>query len=341
MYFTRCRSAPCRSYNLARVALLFLVLLVAKTSRGADPERRFRDEYPAAAAKLRADVLNLVCKGSGQHGKKVTFRAKCIFLGQSAIAIFHYPEDLQANLGAGKVNCWTPDLTFTLMQLLPDGPYAITSIANDPASLERAKLTIGLDAENFAFAAFQLYDTAVADLLADPGFVITRATELSEGGTDLVRIEFDLTQSRSWYQSGHMTLIPSLEWAVRDYELLYRSDHGERATEAGVIHCKRWPSGIVFPTTVSITSRTEDKGETTAGEPWEMRFDAVDLNTVTAEQFSLSAFNVPDVVLEARRSSYPFNRWLFWTLCALALATSLLLWRRYRRDRDGVRQHAA
>ncbi len=312
---------------------------VVEPSDTSDVTHRFLAEYGAAFERLQQPLSNARCTlrriqqdyhADGTH-----------FLKDGAMQeVLSFDADKRIpDFGEGRVECFTNDYVFRLTRPADPDVFVVKGIAHtaqmgpdetrawNVRRLGRIRL--------FAFAAYQIDQRTVADLLADPTFRVTRATT-SQEVPERVTIGFSVDQwtNREDFSSGEMTFIPDLDWALGGYTIETVGLDGPqpyRNRYTATIECQRWGmERYVFPRRVDITmgSIFPDSG---AAPPIHdiVEYQAVEFGSVGDEQFLLSAFGLPNHLLDPSRNKR--RDWLPWLLTAnvaiLAVA-ALMLYRR-------------
>lgn len=293
----------------------------------ADVESRFRTEYPNAALDLEGAVANIHCAGVRTVDGRVT-RTEFFVRGDSWLSVLNYDSETAKKRDAvAQVNCRVPHYSFQLQKLSDERPFLIREHSNDDQQMVRTRRVLQNELGSFVFGAFQIDAIAVKDMLAEPQFRVIRASHVSKDGEQLVEVDFDLSETRFWVQSGQIVFSPSRRWAISRYEVLLKPDgSGARLVRAGTVSYTQWPAGdFVFPKSVQINDTVTVEGKERKHSR-RMEFDSVKFGTLGDEEFKLTAFGLPDVPFSAQRGV--FGKWQFWALSIIIVVLSAALWRR-------------
>jgi len=340
-----------RKFGLAGTSIFAFMLfqagpLLAESTDEPEPESWFRSEYAVAVQRLEKPLTNLRCKGTVKW--KVTGNAaptglfceadsEHLVKGTSRLALFNYDrQHSSAGYDGTKVLCQTPSYTFKLQRSVRDRPYVITRFETDKVNMARAGIEVVVLNDIYMFAAIAADAPKIKDYLGDPSVKIVRVSKGVQQHPELVEVAFDFTGSSYGYKSGRVILDTTLDWAIREYELVLAvgDEATWRSTHKCTVLCQRWgPSRFVFPKRVIyMTDAGTPDGTKQVKDEKEVEFSEVVLNKVSDAQFTLAAFGLPDLARLPSRTYYPFDNWLFWVCVLLAILSSGLLWLKYRRQ---------
>jgi hypothetical protein len=301
---------------------VLIVLCWCSTRVGASEDdelhREFLDQYPQAVERLKKATWNLYYEARHSHDSK-KYRIKAWFdaaaefekgnraalNNKGSMAGESLRESPKGRLAAF-VYCATPEYAFNLEKVEKNSPYLISYYGDDPYRIETYKL-FATDYSNVAFAAFQLYDLPIDHVLKEPSFKIVSLKKLSRDGEDLIEIRFELLNSKLWYESGSWIVSPAEDWAVREYEVVMRSSEvdGVPWIDAGKITYKRIENRSVFPSTIEVTrSHSPQPGKERIHEKFITHIDKVTFDSVSAANFRLSAFGLPDIPVNGSWNRY-------------------------------------
>jgi len=313
--------------------------------RGHDSEEQIRAEWLKGVGRLEEPLKNIACQAhgtiSGYSDEEYSYRfsARYLVKGDSRLVIYHYdPKHPRPRYGASSVYCLTPSWVFELGQGFAGGPYFIRAYEPDLSRASRrfvrADARMKRELDVYVFAAVSICDIPVRELLADPGVKITAIKRPSEGEPGAVEVSFEFTDPNSSpnYKSGVAVLKPSLDWAISRYEIVLRSQPGVRETISGTVLCQRWgPTEFVFPKKVERADETTTPDGKRYWRTAQVEFEDVALRQVSDSDFTLGAFGLPELP-GPMRCFYPFDSLLFWLLVLMAVASGMVLWRKYRKE---------
>ncbi len=320
------------------IAALF-PLLRACAGKLEDSDVVFLEAYAGALLHLKNDVSNVVCTARVEHittfadptasgnDQGLVSNAKFQIKGTSVLAMYDYVMERSPGKPATLVACVTPDYAFTLNRQLPGGPMIVNYFG--PA---RWKVASSLERYStaFVFASHRPPYMPIEDILADPCVRLSGISEVLEGAEKLVDVHFELPGSKLPYEAGKIVLSPKLNWAVREYESVWRHrEQGWRTVNSGKISYAERENSRVFPQRIHLVEQTWKGVTEWSKHDWKVEFEEVTFDNAKDHDFSLAAFGLPEITLETERRNYfPFDHWLFWTSVTVAMVCTLLL--RYR-----------
>ncbi len=180
----------------------------------------------------------------------------------------------------------------------------------------------------------------LTDLVAQSTFRVIRATPVESNGGPSVQIDFDNSHSfvkgaKDYYpiQAGTLVLDPAHYWSVRSARLT--SLHGNMKVNS-TIEMEIRDLSAKFP----VPKRYVEKREIQSGEEpvrketWVREFELAEVSPLPPDnEFTLSAFGLPEPLgLESRRS-YPWYVWLALGTAAVLLVGVLIGWFKRRMSR--------
>jgi len=290
-------------YKTLRATLLLPIMLAGSAMAYAvdgDPLlQRVRSEYPPAVKRL--EVVYGRVRGSGNS--KVTIPLppasertivadfSFAFDGDSRRFVRHFTDTSPARTGSrDDVYCINKKYSFSLSRDESDKPYLLTGFEKEgQTSVIETIMTLS---GNYIDAPFMLDDMPISRLMASPGFQFSKATGLSEGGRDLVKIEFDCPnpdrspKPKPWVYAGSMIVTPSESWCLQRAEYFYHPSL-KRAFKTTIEYGT--PIGGI-PVPKSVTVAQPDK----LTRAWV--FDQVSFAATSESEFALTAFGLPDIL---------------------------------------------
>jgi hypothetical protein len=321
--------------------LLPIAVVIADDDERSDLEHSLRSQYPAAINRLRLPLANLMCQarlsyresGNAGHGRFAEAITEHFRKEQCRLVTLKYVLQGPSSEFAGKVWCETPKQAFALHQSVRDGPFVISGFEANAKKMGPIRANVENQSDEFVCAAFQATSVTIEELFADPYFKAGSVSRTAQDEHELVEVVFERAGAPGGYLSGRIVLDRSLDWALREYELLVQDDPSWRSTVSCKIQCARWePGAFIFPKQVlQVTQAGSPDGKQEIIREREVVFQEVKLNKVKDSQFTLAAFGLPDLSSPPRRSYYPLDSWFFWTCIFLAFASAGILWYKRRR----------
>jgi hypothetical protein len=330
-----------RSLVVVGFSLCTLVLGPAKETFGNDTAQQFKVEYAQAARRLRAPLENFEIFG---HKKALDYdaeiRIKTLLAKAKYQVILSYsPTKRIATYPDTHVSTITPDWNFRLAKKNSGEQYLVEGISTGQANSDLGrKAFLWGHILRFVGATYSLEFRELSDVLSDPTCEILEVTTQPDGNVKL-RLQVgnwrENKNSRASVPEAVCTLVPKLDWALRDYEITFRSTSKLDGTVSvnkmvGQIAAERSPSGAVLPKSVRSTGYTvTDGGSLKKDSEFECVFDEVKLGAVKDKDFLLSAFGLSDSLVTPPTQ----NRWRFswkWLLIAAAVSGLAAAWLRLR-----------
>lgn len=261
-------------------------------------EKEFRAQYAVALAKYKEGYQNLECRYDCQY-KSYKFQAKFLTKSDSVIALMDYAEEtpFQGKF-SNEIVCVTPNYAFTLSKIKPDAPYLLSSVRTSSQQVERVRAIIGRDVDIYLFAANHVFEASVEKLLELPSFTfekIERYSSPEDKAEELVALEFRLNDNTWILKKGRIVFSPSLNWAVREYNITdeYNTNYSGKNTytplqkngipilKQGEHEENHYINGKKSNTTIKYSAKLID----------------FSFGTVDDSVFLLSAYDLPDAAL--------------------------------------------
>jgi hypothetical protein len=302
---------------------------------GQDLESRFRTEYPAAADKLAAAASKVGCTGritSKRHVYEDVFDVEFYVNADRMLGVFNY--ELVSNRPATRsdVRCLTPDYFFQLTRPTPDKPFIVKDVVKGTNMPTGVELSMRYRLVQFVQAAFSITHVPVIDLIAHRSFRILAITEsqLDAENGPRVDVRFKCSDPTHWIGGGRMTFAPGMDWALESFEVqvvpgrpgIGVTQHG--ATLLGNVRCRSWAPGFVFPEEGEFRfNYPANDPKTTEIELF--RFSHAKPSEVPESRFKLSAFGIPDTVLEPAASDASSLSMWFLVLGILCLVLTVAI----------------
>lgn len=310
-------------------ALLLVVLpqfASASIPGSRDLEARFRSEYPVAASRLEAAASKIICEGQMDREGLIVQNIKIYINKGNKLGIKDYKLIHSKPSEKVSVFCSTSDYFFVLDKKNSQQPFTVSVVARGPDIPEKLEHTMRYNMSRFVESAYTIGEVSITAMLAHPSFTITEISEVGHvGDQQAVAIRFRYNNPSHWIGGGRMVFTPALDWALSGYDVEIVSGRPgmERMPKGssykGSIHCRRWSSGFVFPEEGQFEFIIVDKGQGAD----RFHFTEVEAADVPESQFKLSAFGLPDTLLDPP-SPRRLNYWLL-AICLplLILAVSM------------------
>lgn len=197
------------------------------------------------------------------------------------------------------------------------------------------------------FGPFELFKTSVISLTGQPGFKVTKVTDINRNGRSFVQIDFvcskdekTFRKSAWYYERGWFILDPNRFWALCEFEAQFDWPGGYvKSIGHGVQELKENKNGVP-----SLKSAVIHLKNTQDGKPADLDVETectVEEREPSWEEFTLSAFGLPEPM-----GMPPVNRggsqwWLWIALVAfgsVGLGVVLLIVKRRYLPRDAVQK---
>ena len=317
-----------------------LVILTSIPGAGAETaeglEEQWRREYPRAAAELESQ--SFLAKGTFSlrsfdgktlttHELTVASSAQKQLLVQDRRTI--ESQDQAQKPYASEVACKTPGYAFRLRKDAPTDPYVLITNSED--------FPDGGTSFHHVFDMCARWGTVymqrtLLERMQSPLFVVKSVQGVREGGSELVRIDYDVEDEHT-VQSGSAYLEPKRNWVVRKAKV--RSKH-KRGLLDYDFKCEveyEDVGGRFF-----VPKAAEFFGKTPNPEVYEhgrLELTEIKVGDLPAEMFKLTAYGLPDVPLRPAPAPavFSFRNPVLWGAIITAVASFVLL--RVTRARKG------
>jgi hypothetical protein len=212
----------------------------------------------------------------------------------------------------------------------------------DPAAALRSSGGMPLAQAVFVESSphFSYYWTKLSDLAAKPTFRIKAITKVVDSGRELLRVDHDTVFDEPNKQTrlqGALYLDPGRCWCltrVDDVEEIYHRGVHARTMKWDIRYeTTDHPSGfpLVRASTIRMDGRSDSTGAKVGGEvrceyEWDVN------NRVTDDQFTLSAFGLPEPVGVTREKPTPVYVWLLAAAGGFGALALLFRWLVRRRQ---------
>jgi len=257
-----------------------------------------RSEYPAALKALEsrfakaygsgtsAEEFRIGTKGHIRTDGRLNFALNGPFLAKVALHISKTTmKDQKTSPPQEVVFCYNTQSSFWLTKPAGNSEYALKSLetSKDEASGPHRQV---YDRLKFLYAPYTVGTLRMSDAIARPNFSIRRVEATGAKDRALLKIEFDLKNSRGL--SAWVVLAPGEKWAIQEYESKDIQDVIHGRIEYGELM-----DGFPTPKRVLIT-RTK-VGETHPAQSYAFDFDEIHFADVPDREFSFAAFGLPDL----------------------------------------------
>lgn len=324
------------------LALLNASFAIAEESR---LDERLRTEAPQAWSKLAENLMHsegdgmrieTTTDGSGQTVEKTATRISFRVAGP-AVRI----EATGVETGNQVVFCTNSRYGFQLNRDAAAAPFIIRS--TKPRESDEAPASpLGI-----AGPGFEEYDTALLQFLAAPWIVdgrplsrmlcqadskIQSVTPVEYGGRDCIKVSFSyfpIDENENEFQEATVILDPAAKWSVQEYDCT--TSWGKLTGEV-----KYGTPDSVGPVPQRVAVRMHGVSEEAAFvREVSFEFNALKHRNVPDAEFTLSAFDFPELPVEGERPVTPASkrRWLIWGNAFLGSLFAVILLVRYLRER--------
>lgn len=287
-------------------------------------EEQFLREYPAAADRL--DAMTRSVTGTGKvvsrrfDGTETRDEVSLSRRPGYYLYVRTRPSVVSGTkLESTLVMCQTPTHWFRLTREAPTQPYSLDALK------EGAYRTLEQQ-ESFYVGRFvdlgKIESVKVSDLIKMKGFRITGADEVDRGDERVVEIRFILANDEMPIRQGRLVLAPRWDWALMEYEIIPESKEGGNLRLTRTMEYRRRDDSAIVPTKVTLIDTLEVQGEAKS-DTTVMTFEDLNYSTPPERQFSLSAFNVPEISLrpKPRSSFFSLRNPILWAGLVVSVAS--------------------
>jgi hypothetical protein len=219
---------------------------------------------------------------------------------QSSGVALHVYQVLEPKMEA-EVEGVNPSYSFKLKRSNPDRGWRITGLDFHVQPSASSAALKKLQEENLRFGVcncLTLLNLWLPTLIQDPDFNISEIRPQESDGRQVIRIDFAYPKADKDYpvkgalkiKGGWMVLDPEHDWILREY--LLHTGQPQKYYIHRVFQIRE--GSYHHPIITKTTSRTVDKGES----PWqsvsEAQFETVEQSDVPFEEFTLTAFGLPE-----------------------------------------------
>jgi hypothetical protein len=191
-----------------------------------------------------------------------------------------------------------------------------------------------------ASEGLRLYTLWLPDLLQDKNFQINSVRTHQQDGSALVRVDFEYLKAKETFakkgmlpiRSGWMLLDPGHDWILREYDLMFLAV----PPEYGTLHTTLAITEGTGRHSIVVRSNTTQQGRTgddTSKTVSEAEAEAAERGDVPTEEFTLSAFGLPEPGTVVAESTWSYYLW-FAGAGVLALLLGQFLRNRAKRRRE-------
>jgi len=310
------------------VLLLSALLSLPSFTSAETVAERFLREYPAAAERL--DAMTRFATGRGEiesrnyDGKEM--RAEISLARRPGYYLYirkRHQIVSGTNLEPTLVMCQTPTQWFRLTRDASTQPYSLDALTKGTYRTfdEEESSHVGkfLDLG-------RIESIKISDLIKKQGFRITAAEEVDREGGRVVEVRFTLTDEKLPLREGRLVFDPRADWALVAYEIVPVTEKGEQIHLTRTMEYRRGDDGTIVPTKVTLLDTVDFDGKKRL-DSTVVTFKEVSYSTPAEREFSLPAFNVPEIALrpEPRSSFFSLRNPILWAGLAVSVAAFVAL----------------
>ncbi|WP_029247711.1 hypothetical protein [Schlesneria paludicola] len=287
-----------------------LIALAAQTEPS-ELETRFRTEYPAANLRLREATVNVQCDAvvtTPDYTANVIFST----LSDKSQFIREYAPGKELTKDETAVALtFTPANYFSVGKSSQVSPYTVHGVKKGTSNNIGARGIQFLKITRIVGAAYYVEQRSVDDLLKSPDFRVKSISSSQNNSIEEVQIDFAIN---GWFdnpavkhrpESAQMTLLPAMDWAVKDFQVMMTilNDDGSDAQSLKSIGQNSFrqhqPQGYYFPTETRHNQQHEDlqKPGKSSEQPEQVSITNVRWRIVTDAQFTPAHFGLPNAIL--------------------------------------------
>ena len=261
--------------------------------------KRVKAEYPAALNRLESSFRTV--RGSGKSRvviplpkaaeRTIVADFSFAFQGTSRRVVRWFTDTSPERTGSrGEAYCINPTYSFSLSRDDPDKPYLLNGF--ETSGKDSVDETLMALAGDYIDMPFMVDGVAISRLMAAPGFRFSRASPVSEGGLELIKVEFDCpnpdrgVRPKPWVYAGSLILAPSETWSLRSAEYYFHPSL--KRMFKSTIDYQKTTGGVPLPKKVAVVEPSN------LTRTWE--FDELSLASTPESEFTMTAFGLPDLM---------------------------------------------
>lgn len=276
------------------LSLIVFSLLAPNVLMAGEAEvKRFKEDYPAAAAKLNdayerikgsyklsSEDLRDLPENVGETVWKVKFSVDATNLKC---------EERRHDINGGQeglieyIACVNEEKGFIATKTVESDHYVLRELV----AAEAGRVMFADSYFKYVKAPFYVYGATLAETMSDPTFELLSATILEYHGQNCMQIEYRFGAP----PKSNMTLIlePEQNWVIRHGEL--RLGFAPKTVVTFDVSYKKSPEGIPLPEAVSynVPHVTRDRCE----------FDSIQFEETTPSEFTLNHYGITDIKVAA------------------------------------------
>ena len=261
--------------------------------------KRVKAEYPAALNRLESSFRTV--RGSGKSRvviplpksaeRTIVAEFSFAFRGDSRRVVRRFTDTSPERTGSrGEAYCINPTYSFSLSRDEPDKPYLLNGFAT--SGKDSVVATLRALAGDYVDAPFMVDGFAISRLMAAPGFRFSRASPASEGGLELIKLEFDCpnpdrgSNPEPWIYAGSLIVAPAKAWRLQYAE--YFVHQSLKRMFKVTIDYGESNGDVPLPKKVAVVEPSH------LTRTWE--FDELSLAPTPEAEFTMAAFGLPDLM---------------------------------------------
>ena len=287
------------SRSIVQPILTLLSCLWNAGSPASADESRLKEqvlsEYPKAIARMEESYsrvhgegdLTMVFKHGMPEEQVKRFRISFARNGNLKKLVRSFEGELPKGAPASEVYCGNSKYTFTLRREAKESPFIVSGFGKpDDEDIDE---TIEAYVEQYLIASHAVFGMRISTIMADPSFSIQKASEVTQGGQKLIRVDYDYQPEKILLRSGWVLVCPEKGWALQEYETQI-GNRGRRIK--GTVEFEREEKGIAVPRRV-----TEEAPPFLDTQPFQhtFEFEKIVFRGIPEKEFTLSAFGLPEM----------------------------------------------
>ncbi|WP_154935222.1 hypothetical protein [Gimesia maris] len=303
-------------------------------------ESEFRSEYAHAMKKFKDAYRNIECRAECEslfddpndpsRKKRYDYSAHVLARENSIVAILDYAAETPlGGIYSNEVVCATPDYAFELEKNEPSHPYLLSSVTHISTEHLRTRLRIitGHYKDCYLYAAGSLDGCLFEEIIEKPSFRVTKIERVhpqQEESSELVALDFQVTDDPWAISRGHIVFAPDLNWAVLEYQ--YRCDFTatDYTTYSGRnIYASHQNNEVPVPEKCEHEVLNYHADMLPITQKYSANLSDFSLGTVDDSVFRLSHYGLPDTPLTTPRPAT--NNLMQWFLIGNGILLALIV----------------
>ncbi len=297
-------------------SILLFLLVVGGAS---DPETRFLEEYPQAAARLEADqakVKGTAVLGESNADRRRSSGKQIIYVVDGSTRKFEY--SITKQVGRTEqikryVFCEAGPKSFQLVRPEPEKPYIIHKVGLKP-------IDSGIfDQDFFRYlnAPYRIFGSRLIDLLNEKNFRLHHARSIDVRGDSIIEVKFEAGSFNGQPNHFRARLDPKRSWAIVSSEFRL----GSETALPEILDVEYRPVAGLPIVPLKVRRTYGEKKELVC------EFGQMEFISTPASEFTLECYGLKDVTRFAPENARAFRWW--WPVAGVGLLLGAWVLKRF------------